>query len=273
MPGSAFFAACIYTIILVTLSSGCGNAVKRMEQQAQTAGFRQLILTGDGFLHASYTNDANSGSSRLHVYIEGDGMPWLTRTRIATEPTSRHALILKLMMMDPEAALYLGRPCYNGMVDDRGCNPLVWTYQRYSQVVVDSMASALASYLKQGPERELVFIGHSGGGTLAMLLAARFTNTRAVVTIAGNLDTETWSDYHDYDPLSGSINPAESNALGSHIRQIHYTGTEDRNIRPEFIEPVISRQENASLTIIPGFDHQCCWQSIWPDVLRQINTL
>ena len=68
------------------------------------------------------------------------------------------------------------------------------------------MALALTQWLKHHSARQIVFIGYSGGGTLATLLVEHFPQTRAVVTIAGNLDVKAWTEYHNYEPLFLSIN-------------------------------------------------------------------
>ena len=49
------------------------------------------------------------------------------------------------------------------------------------------MATALETWLKKKGYSELVLIGYSGGGALAMLLAERI-RVRAVITVAANLD-------------------------------------------------------------------------------------
>ena len=76
------------------------------------------------------------------------------------------------------------------------------------------MAAALSDILQRRPYQGLVLIGYSGGGVLAMLLAEQFPATQAVVTVAGNLDTDAWAIEHGYSPLRGSLNPAFATATG-----------------------------------------------------------
>ena len=70
----------------------------------------------------------------------------------------------------------------------------LWTSARYGDEAVASMAAALRPDLamESGYDR-VVWVGHSGGGALAMLLAERVPETTAVVTIAADLDTEAWA--------------------------------------------------------------------------------
>lgn len=109
---------------------------------------------------------------------------------MATDPGPRNPLMLKLMALDTAPAVYLGRPCYPGLSRQPPCNPALWTSGRYSPQVLASLARALQTLIRDTGSRGIVLIGHSGGGTLAMLLAARVPDVRAVVTLAGNLDPD-----------------------------------------------------------------------------------
>ena len=101
--------------------------------------------------------------------------------------------MLELMSLDHAPSLYLGRPCYFGMARQPPCEPQYWTTLRFSESVVASMAAALKAAVGSMVEQGFVLIGHSGGGTLAMLLAQRLDRVQSVVTIAGNLDIEAWA--------------------------------------------------------------------------------
>ena len=52
------------------------------------------------------------GAALLSVYIEGDGLPWATRTELSDDPSPRSARVLKLAVQDNAMnAAYLARPC------------------------------------------------------------------------------------------------------------------------------------------------------------------
>ena len=99
-----------------------------MDGLAAELGLVGRKLRGDGFELIAYGNRIAHPSGRLHVYLEGDGVPWITRTLIALDPTPRNPLALRLMALDPAPALYLARPCYNGTAKAPGCNPLSFTF-------------------------------------------------------------------------------------------------------------------------------------------------
>jgi len=132
----------------------------------------------------------------LNVYLEGDGTPWRYRTIVMPDPTPRRPLMLELMSADPSWSLYLGRPCYNGTSRDAGCDNRLWTSARYSPQVVDSMASAIRVISERHDVDEIRLFGHSGGGALAVLLTEQLSNVKLIVTIAGNLDIDAWTDHH-----------------------------------------------------------------------------
>jgi hypothetical protein len=179
--------------------------------------------------------------------------------------------MLRLMALDSAPSVYLGRPCYFGLAETPPCSPEFWTTARYSELVVASMQAALRRILADGQFVDLVLIGHSGGGTLAMLLADRMAQTRALITVAGNLDTATWAALHHYSPLAESLNPALLPPLPRTIYQLHLIGERDRQVTPALIRPVILKQSSAQLQVIENFDHVCCWQDMWPNVLATLK--
>lgn len=256
------------------LTGGCINPQELLDIQARDLGFRALTLNGDGFRHVAYFKPGGSDDAGpLHVYLDGDGTPWRNRHTVAFDPTPRRPLMLRLMAYDPRPSLYLGRPCYHGQHAAPNCSPLLWTARRYGPEVVDSLAAALTSFLADRPYPGLVFIGHSGGGTLAMLLAERFERTRALLTLAANLDIDAWTTRHDYSPLIGSLNPAKRPALPARIAQLHLAGADDDNVPATLIEPVVDRQPCAEFRVMDGHGHFCCWEQAWPQLLRELDAL
>ncbi|MEN8207337.1 MAG: alpha/beta hydrolase [Pseudomonadota bacterium] len=265
--------SCIRSSILWGIVTGvlaaCATPAERITSEATSYGFTSQVIEGSEFKHRIYRNNhqGRTHGSTLHVYLEGDGAPWINHERVARDPTPRTPLMLRLMASDTAPSLYLGRPCYHGYSRTAPCSPGLWTDARYSEIVIASMTQVLDKLIEGGETESLVFFGHSGGGALAMLLAERFPGTRAVVTIAGNLDIDAWAGMHRYTKLHRSLNPANRKALNPRIHQLHLVGEDDTNITPQLIQEVESRQENSELVIVTGFDHTCCWQELWPEVL------
>jgi pimeloyl-ACP methyl ester carboxylesterase len=236
-----------------------------------TGGGEAQTVSGDGLLHRVLVQPANA-RDEIHVYIEGDGTPWVDGTQVAANPTVRQAIALHLMRRDPAFSIYVGRPCYSGLAASEGCSPALWTSARYSAAVVSSMRVVVRQMVDTYGAKRLVLIGHSGGGTLAMLLAPSFDETVAVVTVGGNLDIRAWAQWHGYTPLDSSLNPVDLPPLPARIRQLHLVGGRDGNVPPEMATKAIERLGSTPI-IYPRFDHACCWERQWPQVLRQLRSL
>lgn len=259
--------------MLLGMISGCANHPSALEL-AQRYHFSEQTYVSQPFVHQLFFNQAVStpppnSNNLLHVYIEGDGSPFLQTTQISSNPTSKDPMMLKLMHIDSNPAIYLGRPCYFRTIDPT-CEPLWWTHQRYHEDVIDSMIHTLQQF--QSSFDGFVLIGFSGGGALAMLMAETLTDTKMVITLAGNLDTQRWEQHHRYTPMQGSRNPATRIPLPPHIQQIHFAGAKDNNIQAPWINSVAQRQINAVFRLLQDYDHNCCWVNLWPTVLEEIRT-
>lgn len=252
---------------------GCATGPSaRLDKEARAFGFVSRTLRGTEFNHRVYFNRSGVVSgSPLHIYLDGDGTPWLGAGRPAVDPTPREPLVLRLMALDSAPSLYLGRPCYLGLNRLANCQPWHWTHGRYGEPIVASMAAVLRRILKEEYASNLVLIGYSGGGTLAMLLAERLPGVDAVVTLAGNLDVVQWARLHGYSPLRGSLNPADRVPLPARIRQWHWLGARDSNVPPALVEPVVADGASTRVEVLPDIDHRCCWEGVWPRLLKSIE--
>ncbi|MGR8929900.1 MAG: alpha/beta hydrolase [Gammaproteobacteria bacterium] len=272
MRVSGFLSLFAAGLLLALIGTACSAPAALVEQQATAFGFKSRTVKGAKFFHRIYQNRKHSDSGLLHVYIEGDGMPWLNADWISPDPTPRDPMMLKLMALDAEPAIYLGRPCYFGSAEDGLCHSRWWTGDRYSSAVVDSMATAL-NRVNSSDRARVVLIGHSGGGALAVLLAEGPIKAAAVVTLAGNLDTDARSRFHRYPDLSGSLNPAQMPSLDRRVRQLHFFGSADQNIPPALAYRFAAHQPHARFRIYQDFDHHCCWETKWREILQMISVL
>ena len=210
---------------------------------------------------------AGAPAKTLHVYLDGDGTPW-RRREPAPDPTPTNPLVLDLMALDPAPSLYVGRPCSLGLATSPPCSSALWTSRRYAPEVVASMETVVREAVRAGGFERLAWFGHSGGGTLAVLLAPRFPESTDVVTVAANLDIDAWTALHGHERLDGSLNPARFPPLPAAIRQRHYVGARDRLVPPEVTaRGPIPRD---SVVVVAGYDHVCCWTSMWRDVLAAL---
>jgi len=231
------------------------------------AGFEKQIVAGAGFRHVVFRNSLTTGGV-LHVYIEGDGAPFRRRDEVANDPTPHNLLMLHLMSEDSAPSIYVGRPCYFGLYADRECTPRMWTLRRYSPEIVDSMAAVIRAESERRGVRGVEIYGHSGGGTLAILIAQRLLTVSRVVTIGANLDIAAWTTLHGYSALEGSIDPVNAPARNN-LEVLHLVGSNDTNTPPSLVQSAARARGGETVRIVPGFDHACCWESLWPSILKE----
>ena len=269
MAGVVFPRRLVWGAVLFALSA-CATPAERLDDEAGRLGFTRRLVRGGDFLHVAYLKQAPEPGATLHVYLEGDGVPWMDRATVSPDPTPRNPLMLRLMALDPAPSVYLGRPCYHGLAATPPCTPRLWTDERFSGPVVDSLAAALRNLVGARRPAGLVWFGHSGGGTLAVLLAERFPATRAVVTIAGNLDIDAWARHHGFSPLAGSLNPAARPPLDPGIVQWHLVGGRDGKVPPALSKAAVSGRRRGEMITFAAYGHTCCWDAVWPNILARL---
>ena len=257
---------------LAVLSACAVSSGQRVRDVAERRGFTETTARGEGFAHTVFGNNIPvEADGVLHIYLEGDGSPWLMGRFVASDPTPWNPLMLRLMAKDRQPAFYVGRPCYNGFAQAAGCHPDLWTRDRHADVVVRAMQSVIEQLYAQSGASAIYLFGHSGGGAMAMLLAPRLMAVTRVVTLAGNLNLDGWTRLHRYSPLSGSLDPATQPVLRAGIRQWHFAGEQDRNIPPDLVVPTVQRQPNAALYVMDGFSHGEGWEKVWGRILGSLD--
>ncbi len=261
-------------ILLATsyLLLSCATPSEKFLIKAKQLEFNNIIVNSGQFQHRIFINRPalNSKQKFVHVYLDGDGMPWQQHRWITEDPTARNPVILSLMAQDLSPAVLLGRPCYYGLNSDQLCHNRFWTSHRYSSEIVSSMVKALTNWLEKQDFNKVILIGYSGGGALAMLMAPKINRLDMVVTIASNLDIDAWTQFHDYSTLSGSLNPSEF-AVSDKIKLIHLVGGQDLVVPASIIRKIARNNNHSTFIEFPRFEHSCCWDKQWPHILEIIN--
>jgi hypothetical protein len=256
---------------LAVLALCACTPLQRADSVARGGGLHALILRGTSFRHAAYER-VTDGDALLVLFIEGDGMPWVHGGRvIARDPTSTSTLALALAAQTPGSVLYLGRPCYLAARSDPACAARWWTSDRYGPEVVTSLASAATRFMEAHHLGRALLVGHSGGGTLAVLLAQRLPHVAGVISIAGNLDPDEWTRQHRYLSLTGA-NPALEPALPRALPQWYLVGGLDTNVSEAMAARYLDRVSADRIWRYTEFDHHCCWLRAWPDVYARVTS-
>jgi len=217
----------------------------------------------------------NGPGEDLIVYIEGDGLAFLNRTTPSPDPTPLTPLALRLAVLDPAPKLvYLGRPCQYAAPLPAGCRPALWTDARFGSEALAALDQALTAAKQTMGARRLHLVGYSGGGGVAVLLAASRDDVAEIVTVAGNLDTAAFAAWHRVTPMTASANPMAAALSVARLPQVHISGGDDR-ICPPFLAAAfldrLGRPPWASQVILPGVTHARGFEAAWPHLLDRIR--
>jgi hypothetical protein len=109
-----------------------------------------------------------------------------------------------------------------------------------------------------------------GGGIT--IEAHRMNDVIAIVTVAANLDVAGWATLHGYSSLAGSLDPSRlpRDDMRNAIPEHHYVGSDDRIVPPWIVRSYARGRAAVTITEWPGFDHVCCWTSVWTDIVATL---
>ena len=170
--------------------------------------------------------------------------------------------------------VYIARPCqYDAhSINDKCKDSAYWTNKRFSEEVVASINEAIDSYTKRSEAKEINLIGYSGGGAIAVLVAARRDDVASIRTVAGNLDHVASSKHHKASSLEGSLNAKDVAKKTAYIPQRHFAGSKDEVI-PTFIAEEFREEAGNSNCVfvaeIKGFSHADGWEESWRELLKK----
>ncbi len=264
-------------VALALLLAACGTASRRAEgpDLARAAGWHWEVLAAGTFDVAVASAPRPQGRT-LVVYLEGDGLAYVHPDQPALDPTPTDPVALRMALSDPSglAVAWVARPCQYTLGDHgRNCRTATWTTARYAPEVVDSVGRAMDLLKGRSGAERLVLVGYSGGGAVAVLLAARRADVVKVVTVAADLDLAYWTGRQRLTPLTGSLDPAnEAGRLGA-MPQVHFTGAEDDRVGTEVVRSyllALPADTPARLIEVPRFTHGCCWARDWPSLAAGI---
>ncbi len=271
----------IFLVLSILYMSGCGYVVPTHKQRVKTIQkltkgkklTSEIISAGIFKLYSIHSKIATCRDKIINLYIEGDGIPWVTSTTISNDPTPINPLGLKLFLQDNhKCKAYLARPCQ--YISSSTCKSKYWTSHRFSHEVIESFNNALDKIKKNSNALDFRLFGYSGGGAIAALLAARRDDISTLVTIAGNVDEKYWTKEHYVTPLYGSLNPADFSEKLSKVYQMHLIGEDDNIVGFGVFQSYLQRFKDKSQVnykIFKGYNHHCCWEKNWKHILGEIK--
>ena len=147
------------------------------------------IQTSTFNIFSLQTNLNNCKNKDIKIYIEGDGLSWISRNIVSSNPTPTNPIALKLMLLDNSSCkVYLARPCQ--YINSNSCEEKYWTSHRFNLKVIESYQEVLNNLKKEYSNTKFDLVGYSGGGAIVTLLASFRDDINSITTVAGNLDIE-----------------------------------------------------------------------------------
>lgn len=259
-----------FTIFLVSLLllGGCASgkdAPVAPEEIGKLYGFETVFVEGGGFLITTYQK-VHDKKAPYVFYIEGDGAAFTYRHMVSTNPTPRARVFIELAAMDKrQNVVYVARPCqYTPMDLNPKCEKSYWTEKRLSDDSIEALNEVI-NKVNNGQKFSLV--GYSGGGGVAVLIAARNPMVRDIVTIAGNLDIAAFTAYHKTPPMKESLNPVDYAKLIKDIPQFHTSGEKDRIVPPSIAIKYVKESDSPCVRqqTFKGVTHKNGWNKIWAE--------
>ncbi|PKR58537.1 alpha/beta hydrolase [Thalassospira lohafexi] len=230
------------------------------------------------FTLKTYLSPQRAQQRPIVIYIEGDGFAWVRDNWVSPDPTPRDPFMLDVALRDDYFnAAYLARPCQYVIETGRGanCQSALWTDARFNEVVIADMSQAIDQLLSLRAHHGVVLVGGSGGGSVAMLVAARRNDIDAIVTLSGLLNHRAWSHYHKISSLGQSLNPADFYPKTASIPQLHLLAGEDTVIPVQLSQQELGHlmqlsPNSVNWREVPEIDHSCCWAGYWAKNSRQL---
>lgn len=272
----AFASACLL-LLAGLVQTGCTSLRSRHEtytQLARASAWHTYLVATSSFDIAAAAPQRQVGAGPLVVYLEGDGRAYLNPYHVSPDPTPISPLALRLAVADGLGGpkVYLARPCqYTMPSHGRNCEPELWTTARYSASIIGAISEAIDQAKHNTRSEQVLIVGYSGGGALAVILAAQRRDVVAIVTVAANLDLAYWTQRDGLANLDGSLDPADFANAVSGIPQLHFAGAKDDVVGPDVVSAFLARMAHSAssrLVTLGDYDHECCWADAWPQLLR-----
>lgn len=272
----------LFARLLVILAiGGCQLSPLRSDRDvvAEIAGpakMQEQLRAGGPFVLTTRERLSTKGQD-LTIYLEGDGVAWISRSRPSPDPTPDDPVALRLAALDgsPNVA-WIARPCqYTPMERNPECRTLYWTNGRFAKPVVDATDAVITSIKQVADAGRIHLVGYSGGGGLAVLVAARRNDVASIRTLAGNLDHRTFTSHHGVSPMDQSLNPADDAKRVQAIPQTHWVGGEDKTVPPVIAQSFLRQMGDtrcALLQIAPDTTHTKGWERHWMPLSLQRPT-
>ena len=270
--GRAFFLLGALSLLVACESVGdvMSERDEIADRIASSGDMSKFYVTTGKFELAGYQRLSDPADPIVSVFIEGDGLAFLSANVVSRDPSPRDPVSLRMAAKDPaENVAYLARPCqYVNAKYQNNCHYTYWTKARFAPEVVSETNTAVDAVKKASGAQQVRLYGYSGGGVLAALVAGMRTDVISLETFASPLDHAVWTKSKGFTPLSRSVNAVANVGNAARVPQTHFIGKDDDVIPigavSSYVEAVRRAGGTADLVVLDDVDHRCCWADRWP---------
>lgn len=267
---------------VLILAMGLGVSACYFDMQELRTETAKRLATPSFMLHREIRTEPFmlTAYERIHqkgtpatIYIEGDGVAWVTKKRPSLNPTPKNPVALHLATHDSARnVVYLARPCqYSGLTIEEPCDLKYWTSDRFSPEVINAMNAALDNIKRKYDIPQFNLVGFSGGGAIAALLTAQRDDVVSLRTVAGNLDHALLNRMHGVSPMPNSLNPVDIAAKIAHVPQHHFIGEWDDIVTPVIYDSFRAASGSSTCirsSMVTKVDHETGWVNVWPEIMN-----
>ncbi len=250
-----------FLVFLVNCSQSSPDKRINLIEELSVNKFNKKIYSTSYF--NIYSLEKIKNNNKLIIYIEGDGLAWVDRFTISSNPTPTDPLAFKLALIDEnDNVIYLARPCQFEWSNN--CNKDTWTLSQYSTSVLSSYKSIIEEL--SGKHEEIHLVGYSGGAGIAMYLGSIGNKSvKSIRTVAGNINHNALTQLLNISSLSKSLNFYPIVKKTNKIPQVHYYGLDDRVV-PNQLQILYKNQNTGNNCInikSVNATHDNGWEDFW----------
>lgn len=271
----------LITLILLTFTFSCSTKITSVSDRIQIAtnnakknNMYKKIVNTRFFDIVTFQKIKNLDNKTVSIYIEGDGLSWISKYKASSNPTPLNSLMLDLIKLDSEDNIvYIARPCQfhsTSRNNQSKCNIEYWTSHRFSEKVIHSINKVIDKLKYKHKFNKINLYGFSGGAALAVIIASKRQDVNQLKTIAGNLDHEQVNRNHGVSQMPNSLNAIDFSKSIKSIPQQHFIGGNDNIITEDIIFKYLNASKYPKCTeviLVKNATHETGWENIWEQKL------
>lgn len=223
--------------------------------------FKPAVIETEDFDFAVWEKNEQPNAP-YKIYIEGDGHAFNAFGDPTSDPTPEGTLMRQIAFGDTHPnVVYMARACQ--FVQHKKCAQKYWTTARFAPEIVTAQTQAIKQLVHHNP---VTLVGFSGGAQIAGLVAVTAADIKVqkIITIGGNLDHPSWTEYHRVPPLSDSADLNNYREAFARFKQAHYVGAKDMVMPPFLNQNFVADPQ--TVIVVEKASHNSGWDKVIPSI-------